>query len=138
MLPSLLIAASVSIVGLMGLVHLLLTYWSPKLRPREESLVAAMKSVNPVITKQTTIWNMWIGFNASHSMGALLLGITYSYLSLAHPEVFFESVLLQAVGLATLASFALLARLYWFVTPLAGSALSLVLYVTGLALARAQ
>ncbi len=28
-----------------------------------------MQQVSPVITRQTTMWKAWVGFNASHSYG---------------------------------------------------------------------
>jgi hypothetical protein len=74
--------------------------------------------LTPVITKQTTIWRMWIGFNASHSMGALLFGLSYSYLALLHDDMFFQSIFLQVPGFAILAGFVILAKLYWFITAL--------------------
>ena len=135
MLPSLLVALSAGLVGLLGTAHLVLTFQGPKLHPRDPALTEAMKSVHPVITRQTTMWKCWIGFNASHSLGALLFGATFSYLALAHADVFFGSVYLQVVGLFMLGGFVVLDKLYWFITPFAGSSLALLLYVAGLALA---
>lgn len=127
-------AASAGIVGLLGLGHLVLTFRGPKLTPRDPSLQIAMEQVAPVITKQTTIWKMWLGFNASHSMGLLLFGLVYSYLALGHGDLLFGSTFLLALGFAMLAGFVVLAKLYWFITPLAGACLSLILYVTSIAL----
>jgi hypothetical protein len=94
-----------------------------------------MSSIAPVITTQTNIWRMWIGFNASHSMGAMLFGLVYSYLALTHSDILFQSIFLQWVGFAMIAGFAVLARLYWFSKPFAGSVLSLLLYMSSIALA---
>ena len=135
MIASLLVAAGAGILGLLGTAHLVITFFGPKLLPRDPSLVERMQLVSPVITKQTTMWKAWIGFNASHSMGAMLFGLSYGYLALAHGDLFFSSIFLQLLGLAMAAGFVVLAKLYWFVTPLVGSTLSLVLYVAGLALA---
>lgn len=137
MTPRLLVAGSAAIIGLLGAGHLLLTLRGPKLLPRDRSLVEEMARVSPVITGRTTIWKMWMGFNVSHSMGALLFGLTYGYLALVRADVLFQSPFLQVVGLAMLGGFVILARAYWFVTPLAGSAVSLTLYVLGLVMARA-
>lgn len=135
MTANLLMAASAAIVGLLGLGHLILTFRGPKLLPRDPSLQVAMEQVAPVITKQTTIWKMWMGFNASHSMGVLLFGLVYGYMALVHGDLLFGSTFLLVVGLAMLSGFVVLARLYWFITPLAGACLSLILYVTSIALA---
>ncbi len=135
--PSTLMAASAGIVGLLGLAHLLFTFLGPKLRPRDESMVEAMENATPTLTPRTTIWKMWIGFNASHSLGLLLFSAVYGYLALAQSELLFDSLFLQMLGLALLAAYVLLARLYWFVTPLLGAGLALLLYAGGLVLARA-
>jgi hypothetical protein len=127
--------AGVSIVGLMGFGHLLLTFFGPKLRPRDGALQAAMRNTAPVITTQTDIWKMWIGFNVSHSMGAMLFALVYGYLAMASGDLLFQSVFLQIVGLGMLAGFVVLARLYWFITPLIGSSVALLLYIVSLALA---
>lgn len=133
--PTLPMAASASILGLLGLAHLVLTFRGPKLLPRDRSVIEAMAGTAPVITKQTDYWRMWMGFNASHSMGAMLFGLVYGYLAIAHGEVLFQSPFLQGVGLAMVGGFTVLARRYWFITPFLGSALSLLLYVVSLVLA---
>ena len=132
MTPNLLVTAGVSIIGLLGFAHLLLTFIGPRLLPRDRSLVDAMRNVSPVITTQTTIWKAWIGFNASHSMGAMLFGLVYGYL--ASGELLFHSPFLQVVGFCMLAGFVVLAKLYWFITPLVGSSVALLLYVVGIAM----
>jgi len=133
--PSVLLTASVAIIGLLGLAHLILTLRGPKLLPRDPSLKTAMQEAAPVITSHTNIWRMWIGFNISHSMGALLFGLVYGYLALFHSEVIFGSVFLQIVGFVMLAGFVILAKLYWFITPFVASSISLLLYLIGIAMA---
>jgi hypothetical protein len=135
MRPEIPMTISAVIPGLLGLGHLILTFVGPKLLPRDRSLRAAMEAVSPVITRQTTIWRAWIGFNVSHSMGAMLFGLVYGYLALAHTDLLFGSVFLQALGLVTLSAYVVLAKLYWFVTPLLGTSVALGCYVLSLALA---
>lgn len=130
-----LMTVSASILAILGAAHLLLTYRGPKLLPRDRSLQQAMRDSAPVITTQTNIWRMWIGFNASHSMGAMLFGLVYGYLAQAHPQVLFQSIFLQTTGFLMLAGFTALAHRYWFITPLLGSAIALACYLAALALA---
>lgn len=130
--PNLPIAISASIIGLLGLAHLVLTYHGPKLLPRDAAVREAMRGVAPVITTQTDLWRMWIGFNVSHSMGALLFGLVYGHLALVEADLLAGSMFLQMVGLAMLAGFVVLARRYWFVTPFVGSSVALLSYVLGL------
>ena len=129
MTASLLMLISVTIVALLGTGHLALTFVGPKLLPRDRSLREAMEKVSPVITTRTTIWRAWLGFNASHSMGAILFGLVYGYLAVAQSDVLFQSIFLQTVGFVMLAGYFVLAWRYWFVTPFAGITLSLICYV---------
>jgi hypothetical protein len=50
-----------------------------------------MSQTHLVLTRQTTMWRAWIGFNASHSMGAVFFGLVYGYLALLHVELLFRS-----------------------------------------------
>jgi hypothetical protein len=76
---------------LLGLIHLLYTFYGPKLLPRDRDLRTRMEEVSPVITRETTMWKAWVGFNASHSYGAVLFGAVYGYLSLVHSAFLFQS-----------------------------------------------
>lgn len=131
-LASSLIAGSAAIILLLGLVHLLYTFRGRKLHPRDAALETAMKEVTPVLTRETTMWKAWIGFNASHSGGAILFGLVYGYLALAQTSVLFQSPFLLCLGLIFLASYTFLGKVYWFSIPFRGIALATVLYVAGL------
>jgi hypothetical protein len=122
---------------LLGLLHLLYTFHGPKLRPRDAELQVRMSSVSPVISQETTMWKAWVGFNASHGFGAILFGVVYGYLALAHPAFLFESTFLLVVGLVLLSGYAFLGRCYWFSVPFCGILLSLALYAIALILAGA-
>jgi hypothetical protein len=134
-ISQILIAISATIVGSLGVAHLVLTYRGPKLLPRDRELRTSMESTHPVITRQTTMWRAWIGFNVSHSMGAILFGLVYGYMALAHGPLLFGSMFLQAVGLATLVAYVVLAKAYWFLTPLVGTLTSLGCFIAGILMA---
>lgn len=131
-----LVAASAAILLLLGLAHLLFTFHGPKLLPRDPELQKRMQEVSPVITRQTTMWKTWIGFNASHSVALILFGAVYGYLALAHGAFLFESVFLLALGLLVLLGYVFLARMYFFRTPLRGVILATVLFVVGIVASR--
>lgn len=88
-----------------------------------------------VITNETIVWKAWIGFNASHSMAAILFGLVHGDLAVAHPAVLFNSVFLQLVGFLLLSGFLALGWVYWFSVPFAGIAISLVCYVASILVA---
>ena len=131
-LPSMLIAVSAAVILLLGLLHLLYTFYGTKLLPRDPELLARMREVSPVITRQTTMWKAWVGFNASHSFGAILFGVVYGYLSLVHAAFLFQSTFLLLLGLALLLAYVFLAKSYWFSIPLRGILLATVLYAAAL------
>ena len=129
--PSL-VAASAVVILLLGLIHLLYTFRGPKLHPRDAGLEARMKEVSPVLTRETTMWKAWVGFNASHSYGAILFGLVYGYLAVAQRSLLFQSPFLLLVGLLLLAGYAVLGKVYWFSAPFRGIVLSTALYVAAL------
>jgi hypothetical protein len=127
-----LVAASAAIILLLGLIHLLYTFRGSKLRPRDASFEARMNEVSPNITRETTMWKCWIGFNASHGFGAILFGLVYGYLALLYSPFLFQSTFLLLVGMFLLAGYLILGRLYWFSVPFRGIVLSTALYVSAL------
>lgn len=135
-IASLLVVASAAIILLLGLIHLLYTFSGPKLLPRDRELHTRMQEISPVITRQTTMWKAWIGFNASHSYGLVLFGAVYGYLALAHSEFLFHSVFLLALGLILLFGHVFLASSYFFCIPMRGILLAMLLYILALIVSR--
>ncbi|MCU7645716.1 LIC_13387 family protein [Pseudomonas piscis] len=134
--PALLIAGA-AIVLLLGTLHLIYTFATDKFQPRDPALAERMRAVAPVISAQTSLWRAWIGFNASHSLGAMLFGLVYGYLAWLHPELLHQAPGLLYLGLAFLAGLWVLAVRYWFRIPLLGISLALLLFAVGSALALA-
>src|ERR1700685_1317344 len=132
-----LMVLSASIIFTLGVVHLVYTFWGPKLTPRDPALQISMSQISPVITKETTMWRCWVGFNASHSMGLILFGLIFGFLALAHDRLLFQSPFLLVVGLAMLGGLGVLCKLYFFSSPLTGISIALACYVASFALSRA-
>jgi hypothetical protein len=130
-----LIAASAMIVLSLGLLHLALTGLTSKFKPRDPELEARLKLVSPVISSQTTMWKAWVGFNASHSLGAILFGLVYGYLALRQPRLILRPGFLGVLGALFLLGYLFLAARFWFRTPLRGIALALFLYLLGFSVA---
>jgi hypothetical protein len=96
-----------------------------------------MTQIAPVITRETTMWRCWVGFNASHSMGLILFGLVFGFLALAHGQLLFQSPFLLIVGLAMLGGFVVLSKVYFFSVPFVGLSISLACYAVSIALSRA-
>ena len=137
MVAKLFMVASAGIILTLGVIHLVYTFWGPKLTPRDPALQVSMSQISPVITKETTMWRAWVGFNASHSMGAILFGLIYGFLAIVHSELLFQSPYLLLVGLAMVGGFFVLGKVYWFSIPFTGISISLACYVTSIIVSRA-
>jgi hypothetical protein len=127
----LLIAASATVLGSLGCVHLLYTYRGNKLDPRDPAVREAMERANPVITRQTTVWRATKGFNASHSLGIITFALVYGYMALWRPDVLGGSTFLTGLGMTVLLAYLALARRYFFSIPFRGVALACALYASG-------
>ena len=136
MIAKLLMVLSASIVFALGVIHFVYTFCGTKLTPRDPALQLSMSQISPVITKETTMWRCWVGFNASHSMGLILFGLVFGYLAVAHGQLLFQSPFLLVVGLAMLGGFVVLGKAYFFSVPLTGLSISLACYVASIALSR--
>ena len=133
MIARVLMVVSAGIILALGVTHLAYTFWGSKLTPRDPALQVSMSHISPVITKETTMWRAWIGFNASHSMGLVLFGLIYSFLAIAHTKLLFQSPLLLVVGLAMLGGYLVLGKVYFFSVPFTGICISLASYVASIA-----
>ena len=131
-----LMVVSASIIFALGVVHFAYTFWGSNLTPRDHALQISMSQISPLITKETTMWRCWVGFNASHSMGLILFGLVFGFLAVAHRQLLFQSPFLFVVGLAMLGGFAVICKIYFFSAPLLGISLSLACYIASIALSR--
>jgi hypothetical protein len=96
-----------------------------------------MRQVPPVISSETTMWKTWVGFNASHSFGAILFGLIYGYLAIFNNEFLFKSPFLLVVGFAMLGGFVVISKIYWFSVPFRSICVSFACFVVSVAISLA-
>ena len=120
------------IILLLGLEHLRYTFYGPQLHPRDPDLTARMMTVSPVITRETTIWRVWVGLNASLGLGLILFGALYGYLAVCQSALLFRSFFLLTLGFTVLLGYAVVAKFYFFTGPFHGIVLATVLYLLGI------
>jgi hypothetical protein len=117
----------------LGLAHALATPWAPAqakgLSPRDPALRETMARETILLTRRTNLWLAWVGFNFSHSLGAVLFGVVLLLIGRSHAT--FETQAPVFLPLAVLVSglYLWLGIRYWFRTPIAGIALSLGCFV---------
>lgn len=119
-MEQILIIAGVAIFGILGSIHLPYTFAGRKLYPHDEAVVAAMQSSTLNLTKETTIWKAWIGFNASHSYGAILFSAIYIPLTVFHFELIQQSLWFRWLPVLVGILYLVLAKQYWFRIPFTG------------------
>lgn len=112
---------------LLGIIHLVYTFFSQKLSARDATLNEAMKKVNPVLTTQTTMYCAYTGFNASHSIGAIYIGVANTLLALAYSAVL-QHPIIMLVNIITVLFYVWLSKKYWFSIPLIGMFLAAIFY----------
>jgi hypothetical protein len=133
-MEKLLLLAGCTIFVLLGAVHLIYTLFTDKFQPRDAGLMADMQRVNPVLTRRTTMWNAWIGFNASHSVGAIFFGVVYITIASENYGYLRASIALNILLLAVSLAYLVLAVKYWFSVPRNGIMLATILIVLSMAL----
>jgi len=138
MISRILISASAAIILFFGSMHLAYTFFTDQLTPVDGQLETAMKHVAAHISSETTMWKTGVGFNVSHSMGLILFGLIYGYLTLCRWDVLQKSIFLAGLGLVVLVSYVVLARVFWFSDPLIGASVATLLYVAGFVCAFAR
>lgn len=119
-MAKLLILFGAGIFGVLGTLHLIYTFFGNKFEARDPAVTEAMKTTSPFITRDSSMWDCWIGFNASHSLGAILVAAVYIPLALYYFEVLERSLWFSVLPVVLGLVFMGLAARYWFKIPLLG------------------
>jgi len=123
-MAQILLIIGASIFGILGITHLLYTLFTNKFEAYDSTVTEAMKGTSPVLTKETSVWSAWIGFNASHSLGAMLVAAVYIPLASSYFYVIQQSAWFSSLPVLTGLSYLLLAKKYWFKIPFYGVLIS--------------
>jgi hypothetical protein len=116
------------IILFLGTIHLFYTFFTNKFSPRKESIEEEMKATTPYLTRETTMWRGWIGFNASHSSGAMFIGIINFYVAVKYFSIFQTDHFFFLFNLFTIGFYVWLAKKYWFKIPLIGITITLICF----------
>jgi len=121
---------------ILGILHIAYTFMDERqprrLAPRDRDLVENMRADTLILTKETTVWRAWIGFNLSHGLGIVFFGGALIYMAALHFEPVRNAapVVLVAAPVVAAAYLGLSLR-YWFSIPAIGSGLGAGLLLTG-------
>jgi len=117
----------------LGIAHALATPVGPAdvkgLSPSDPQLAEAMTRSGLRLTRRTDMWRAWVGFNFSHSLGALVFA-AFVFVTGRSASVFATEAHV-GVPLAVIVSvvYLALARRYWFRTPVHGCLLAAFLFL---------
>lgn len=120
-----------TVFGLLGFLHLSYTLLTNKFEAYDPSVTEAMKSSSIVLSKEVNLWNAWIGFNASHSLGALLFAAVYIPLALEYMSLIRGSVWYSFLPLLFGVLYLVLAKRYWFKVPFVGILIATTCFLGG-------
>ena len=122
-----------SVFVVLGFLHALYTFLDirnpRRIVPDDAAIAAAMATSKVRLTRGgTTMWKAWVGFNFSHSLGAILFGglsIAAGTTLQTLPVPSWVLLLIAVIG----AVYLVLAVLYWFRIPIAGCAIATACFV---------
>jgi hypothetical protein len=100
-----------ALFGILGLVHAFYTF-TDSIRPRrlvpdKPVVMQDMASTGVCLAKgDTTMWRAWVGFNLSHSLGALIfnfccvsIGVLSKIIALPSPVLLFSASVLKKASI---------------------------------------
>lgn len=129
-MAQLLLAVGGTIILLMGTGHLVLTLrdvWRPTaFTPTDDAVRLAMQRAQLRFNRRINLWESWLGFNLSHSMGAMMFGGALLFAALVHVDAFLQSALLRAAALLIPLAYLAVAIRFWFWGPVLGISLVLL------------
>jgi len=93
-----------------------------------------MQQSTLVLTKQTTTWHAWLGFNISHGIGVLFFGLVYFSLAIHDFALITDIALLPFLALTVSISYLALSMKYWFHIPTIGCGIGAACFLVSLLL----
>jgi hypothetical protein len=115
-----LLLAGAAIFMVLGGLHLAYTFFGARLQPKDPAAIAAMQATHPRLTRETTVWRAWIGFNASHSLGAIVFAAFVIGLAGWRMDVLRETPAFAWLAAGNAVAWGVLAWRYWFRIPQIG------------------
>jgi len=116
-----------------GLLHTAATPQTPAhakgLSPRDPTVRDAMAHDTILLTRRTTVWLAWVGFNLSHSLGLLLVGVVVLLIGRTSASFQAQAAVFLPLAVLVSATYLVLGVRYWFRTPIIGISLASVCFL---------
>lgn len=104
------------------------------LSPRDPALRAAMTNDTFLLTRRTTVWQAWVGFNFSHSLGAVLFGALVVLIGRNAATFAAQAGVFLPLAMVVSGLYLLIGARYWFRTPIIGITFSVACFAAAWAL----
>lgn len=110
----------------LGIVHALYTPRSTSdengLSPRDPAMREAMVKETLLLTRRTTLWQTWVGFNFSHSLGAVLFGAAVLLIGRSAASFEAQANVFLPFAVVVCGLYLAIGARYWFRNPIIGIA----------------
>lgn len=128
-MAQILLILGASIMGVLGSLHLAYTFFSNKFDPYNSEIKSELEKTTLIISKNALFWNAWVGFNASHSIGAILVALFYIPLASQYNFMLQNSTWFTLLPIVIGLSYLYLAKRYWFIIPTVGMSIATLCFV---------
>ena len=116
-------------IFLLGITHLYYTFFTDVFSSKNARMIEEMKVSSPILTQKITMWKAWIGFNGSHSSGAIFIGVINVYLALQYFRILQSDHFFFLFNILTIGFYIWLAEKYWFNIPFIGLSITLACFL---------
>ncbi len=83
-----------------------------------------------ILTTKLTMWKSWIGFNATHSSGAIFIGLLNFYLAVNYFDMLKSDKFIALFTMITIGFYAWIAKKYWFNRVLVGILIAWLCFIS--------
>lgn len=101
--------------------------------PTDESVRHAMQGAQLALNPRANLWQAWLGFNLSHSLGVLVFGGGLLAFACHDFALFTASALVQGIAVTVAAAYFVLSVCFWFWGPALGAGVALLCILGALA-----
>lgn len=102
-----------------------------RLVPKDPAVSDAMADSIVRMAPATTMWRAWVGFNLSHSLGAVVFGLIYLLLAVLEFDVLLLRPVFVYLAVMIGAAYVTMSVKYWFIVPTVGAGLGTLCFLLG-------
>jgi hypothetical protein len=132
-IAQILVILGASIFLILGVLHGVLTLQDLRdprtFTPPDIALREAMQESSIAIHPHTNLWQAWLGFNLSHSLGLVMFGGTFLAIGLFYFSSFTQILWLQSCAMLISTAYLMMSLKFWFSKPAIGSGIGLTCFI---------